>query len=175
MANFKLTILNITLISLILLLTGDLAEAKILIIEENNSAVISNVSVESNTGGTVIINGEVIKEGENNSSASVYTEINGEVVQDIHEEIDGSGSIEVYSNVQADNEDVHVKTVIEKNGEEVIYKKEIELSDGKDKILSDTLVEQIEIQDDNKKENLVLLFWQSIINKIMNILLRFSK
>jgi hypothetical protein len=185
MTNYKLTILSFIFISLILLLTSDLAEAKILIIEENNSAVINNISVESNTGGQEDINDNPAYAGqdwgESNSNVSVFTEINGEVVQDIQEQTTG-GSVEIYSEVEADNEEVYIKTVIEKEGKEIINFTDSEqvLIDAEQDLVDEKQnAKQISAEKKNdlpnKKESSVFTFWQIIINKIINIFNFFNK
>ena len=50
--------------------------------------IINNISASVSTGGNTIGNGEII-EGSSKSSVKVYTEVNGEVIEDFQKEVPG--------------------------------------------------------------------------------------
>jgi len=131
--NYKSAILNSLILGLALFPAVNV-HAKLIIINENDATVISNVEVNASTGGETIVNGETITTGQATAEATVYTEVNGEVVQDIRETASGddSAAIQVESQVQVDGDSAEVKTIIDNQEsitseeKEVIFKEQAE-------------------------------------------------
>ncbi len=154
------------------------------IINNNNSSVTNNISVKSSNGGEVYINGELVETGENKAEVSIYTEVNGEVVQDINKEIiDDSEdvSIQIDSKVEVSDDETKVKTEVISNDEEVVKEEflsknddvMVEANDTSKESLDDNQVEKVNIDDnadiDDIQKKVDLDFWQFFINFFKNI------
>lgn len=79
------------------------------------SSVTNSFVVESNTGGNVVQNGRVV-EGSEESSVSITTVIDGEVVVDIQESSQGE-PILLEQTVEASTSDAVVTTLVQLNNE----------------------------------------------------------
>jgi len=68
----------------------------------DTTTVINNISASSNTGGNTAESGEVIQ-GKSEASVKVYTEVNGEVVEDFEKVVE-SGTADVKVEYKAKTE-----------------------------------------------------------------------
>lgn len=107
----------ISLLFFTILLTWSRVASATVIINENNNTVINNVSVEANSGGQVYDNGNMIESGESRAAASVYTQVNGQVVQDIKEQASSSAEVKINLNskIKAEKGKVRINTNLESN------------------------------------------------------------
>jgi len=80
----------------------------------DTTTVINNISASANTGGNTAGSGEVIQ-GKSEASVKVYTEVNGEVVEDFEKTVESvsGGDVEVEYKT-ADKNDAEVTIEIEK-------------------------------------------------------------
>ena len=80
----------------------------------DTTTVINNISASTNTGGNTAGSGEVIQ-GKSEASVKVYTEVNGEVVEDFEKTVESvsGGDVEVEYKT-ADKNDAEVTIEIEK-------------------------------------------------------------
>ena len=80
----------------------------------NSTEVINNVTNSVNTGGNSAEAGEVI-EGEAKSEVKVYTEVNGEVVEDFHQVWEGEREFEYQTEKEFEGGQVETKVEIKTN------------------------------------------------------------
>ena len=80
----------------------------------NSYEVINNVTNSVNTGGNSAEAGEVI-EGEAKSEVKVYTEVNGEVVEDFHQVWEEEGEFEYQVKKEFEGGQVETKVDIKTN------------------------------------------------------------
>ena len=80
----------------------------------DTTTVINNISASANTGGNTAGSGKVV-EGKSEASIKVYTEVNGEVVEDFEKTVESvsGGDVEVEYKT-ADKNDAEVTIEIEK-------------------------------------------------------------
>ena len=91
----------------------------------DTTTVINNISASSNTGGNTAESGEVIQ-GKSEASVKVYTEVNGEVVEDFEKTVESvsGGDVEVeYKTADKNNTEVAIE--IEEQESEVNFFKKI--------------------------------------------------
>ena len=77
----------------------------------DTTTVINNISASSNTGGNTAESGEVIQ-GKSEASVKVYTEVNGEVVEDFEKTVESvsGGDVEVeYKTADKNNTEVAIE------------------------------------------------------------------
>ncbi len=148
------------------------------IINENNNTVINNVSVQANSGERVYNNGEMIKTGESSAAASVYTQVNGEVVQDVNEQATSSAEVRINLNseVKADKGKVRIDTNLEnhsvdENGNLKESKKEIKKQIDLNVKKTDKQAERVKI---NVVPEPINSFWQSLIKLLKSFFSLFS-
>lgn len=80
----------------------------------DSATVINNVSSSVSTGGNKVENGEVTQ-GSSRSGVKVYTEVNGEVIEDFQKEVSGGEEINYENKKEFDGGSVETK--VEVNGE----------------------------------------------------------
>ena len=80
----------------------------------DTTTVINNISASANTGGNTAGSGTVV-EGKSEASIKVYTEVNGEVIEDFEKTVESvsGGDVEVEYKT-ADKNDAEVTIEIEK-------------------------------------------------------------
>ena len=165
--NYKNIIILTVAIAVGFIIVSDV-NAKV-IINNNNTSIINNVSTEVSSGGEVYINGELVESNEQEGGTAevdIYTEIDGEVVQDIHKEFVGNIDMEVTSEVQANGNKVDVETIISDDDGvvgELSTSTEIKIDDNSstDKSMDDNLETTV--------SNTSIDFWQLFINFFKNI------
>ena len=77
----------------------------------DTTTVINNISASANTGGNTAGSGEVIQ-GKSEASVKVYTEVNGEAVEDFEKTVESvsSGDVEVeYKTADKNNTEVAIE------------------------------------------------------------------
>lgn len=84
------------------------------VVSAGSTTIINNVSASASTGGNSVSGGEMI-EGSSRSSVEVYTEVNGEVIEDFQKEV--SGGEEVNYEAEKKFEGGEVKTEVKVNAE----------------------------------------------------------
>lgn len=78
------------------------------VLADENVEIINNVSASVSAGGNNAESGKII-EGGSRSSVKVYTEVNGEVIEDFQKEIEGSRGINYESKKSFKDGKVEVK------------------------------------------------------------------
>ena len=149
------------------LLTATSAKAE-LIINENNNTVVNNISAEANSGGQVYQDGALVESGESSAKSSVYTEVNGQVVQDIEEYSTSTSEAEINikSKIKVFSDQSEVETIVEKkNGtsspaEVSEYKKEINLPASQKQTVKAKKLEDKKIIVVPKP---IIFIWQSLV------------
>lgn len=77
-----------------------------------STEIINNISVSASDGDNVVLDGEVI-EGNSGSSVKIYTEINGEVIENFDQNIEDGKEIDYQSEKKFDSGSIETKIKME--------------------------------------------------------------